>query len=79
MRPGFSREPDTHLGIEIGVQQHIAGLQVQVEEGRGETVEEIYTQSYLVSQSEDQWPRQSSAKVALLEKYKIYRYIQHVQ
>lgn len=75
MRPGFSGEPDTNLGVEIVVQQHIAGLQVHVEQGRGETVEEIYTQSYLVSQSEDQWPRQSSANVGLLEKCKIYRFM----
>lgn len=31
-----------HLGIEKGVQQHVVGLQVQVEEGRSQAVEEVY-------------------------------------
>lgn len=32
-----------HLGIEKGVQQHVVGLQVQMEERRSQTVEEVYT------------------------------------
>lgn len=32
-----------HLGIEKGVQQHVVGLQVQMEEGWSQTVEEVYT------------------------------------
>lgn len=60
MRRSFSVEADTHLSIEIEVQQHIAGLQVQVEQGRREAVEEGDTQTNLVSQSEGQRPRWSS-------------------
>lgn len=44
--PGHPWKP--HLGIEEGVQQHIVGLQVQMEEGRSQTVEEVDAQSYLV-------------------------------
>lgn len=58
-----------YLGIEIGVQQHIAGLQVQVEQGGGQIVEEVYTQSHLMSQSKDQWPGRWSMQRFLIRSF----------
>lgn len=60
MRHGLLLMPGTHLGVQIGVQQYVAGLQVQVEQSRGEIVKEVYTQSHLVSQPDNQWPGRGS-------------------
>jgi len=61
MLPPFSEVggPRAHLGVEVVVQQHVAGLQVQVEQGGGQAVEEVHTQSHLVDQPEDQRPVRS--------------------
>lgn len=60
LKEGRDRETwdGSDLGIQRAIQQHIAGFQVQVQHGGVETVEEVHTQSHLVSQSEGQWPGQ---------------------
>lgn len=46
-----------YFDIEIRVQQHVAGLQVQVEQRGGQLVEKVYAHSHLMSQSEDKGQR----------------------
>lgn len=46
----------THLGVERAVQQHVAGLQVHVQQSRRQAVQEVDAQAHLVSQSADQRP-----------------------
>lgn len=55
----------THFSVEGRVQQHVAGLQVQVEERRGQSVEEVDPQRHVVHQSDDQRPRQGLTELVL--------------
>lgn len=49
-----------HLSVQGGVQQHVVGLQVQMEYGGREVVQEVYAQGDVVNQSEGQRPRRGS-------------------